>query len=160
MSEKMKTKFSPPVGRVNWGTGIVIGIIIFITLSITMTVIFMTQDVSLVADNYYEKSLSYQEEIDKQSRTKSLDEQVKINFTGEVINILFPSAYLDKDLSGEIYFYRPSNPSLDFKLPLQVNTEGTQIIPVERLEKGFWRLKLNWTMDGNGYYNERAITIE
>ncbi len=34
------------------------------------------------------------------------------------------------------------------------------MILVERLEKGFWRLKLNWTMDGNGYYNERAITIE
>ena len=56
-----------------------------------MTVIFMTQDVSLVSDNYYEKSLAYQDEIDKQSRTKSLDEQVKINFTGEVINILFPN---------------------------------------------------------------------
>ncbi len=60
-----------------------------------MTVIFMTQDVSLVSDNYYEKSLSYQDEIDKQSRTKSLDEQVKINFNGEVINILFPF-----DISG------------------------------------------------------------
>ncbi|MDZ7626150.1 MAG: hypothetical protein U5J96_17105 [Ignavibacteriaceae bacterium] len=60
------------------------------------------------------------QEIDKQSRTKSLDEQVKINFNGEVINILFPSTYLDKNISGEIYFYRPSNPALDFKLPLQV----------------------------------------
>ena len=92
-----------------------------------MTVIFMTQDVSLVSDNYYEKSLSYQTEIDKQSRTNSLDEQVKINFNGEVINILFPSTYLDKNISGEIYFYRPSNPKLDFKLPLELNEEGNQI---------------------------------
>jgi hypothetical protein len=151
MSEKVKTKF-------NWGTGILIGIIVFVVISITMTVIFMTQDVSLVSDNYYEKSLSYQDEIDKQSRTESLDEQVKINFNGEVINILFPSLYLGKDISGEIFFYRPSNPKLDFVLPLQL-VEGKQIIPVERLEKGFWRLKLNWTMDGNKYYNERAIFI-
>ena len=124
-----------------------------------MTIIFMTQDVSLVSDNYYEKSLSYQDEIDKQSRTNSLDEQVKINFNGQVINILFPSTYLDKNISGEIYFYRPSNPKLDFVLLLQL-VEGNQNIPVERLEKGFWRIKLNWTMDGNGYYNERAITIK
>ncbi|MCW8804511.1 MAG: FixH family protein, partial [Ignavibacteriaceae bacterium] len=143
-----------------WGTGIVIGIIIFITLSVTMTIIFMTQDVSLVSDNYYEKSLVFQDEIDKQSRTKSLDEQVKINFDGAVITILFPSDYSGEKLSGEIYFYRPSNSSLDFKLPLLVNEEGSQIIPVERLEKGFWRVKLNWTMDGNGYYNERAITVQ
>jgi len=154
-------KISPSENRrINWGTGIVIGIIVFVVISISMTVIFMTQDVDLVADKYYENSLQYQVEIDKQSRAKSLNEQVKINFNGEVINILFPSAYLDKNISGEIYFYRPSNPSLDFKLLLLMSTEGNQIIPVERLEKGFWRIKLNWTMDGNGYYNERAITIE
>ena len=153
-------KISPTKkSRINWGTGVVIGIIVFVVVSITMTIIFMTQDVSLVSDNYYEKSLSYQNEIDKQSRTKSLDEEVKINFSGEAINILFPSTYLDKDLSGEIYFYRPSNPSLDIKIPLELNEEGNQLILAKIFEKGFWRLKLNWTMDGNGYYNERAITI-
>lgn len=153
MSEKMEAKL-------NWGTGILIGIIVFVVISISMTVIFMTQDVSLVSDNYYEKSLSYQNEIDKQSRTKSLDEQVKINFNGEVINILFPSSYLNKNISGEIYFYRPSNPKLDFKIPLELNEEGNQWILVKDFEKGFWRIKLNWVMNGNGYYNERAITIE
>jgi len=149
----MKTKFS-------WGTGIVIGIIVFVVISVSMTVIFMTQDVSLVSDNYYEKSLVYQDEIDKQSRTKSLDEQVKINFDGEVITVLFASDYSAKKLTGEIYFYRPSNPKLDFKLPLHPGEDGNQVIPTQRLEKGFWRLKLSWMMDGNLYYNERAITIE
>ena len=42
--------------KISWGTGIVIGIIVFVVISITMTIIFMTQDVSLVSDNYYEKS--------------------------------------------------------------------------------------------------------
>ena len=153
-------KISPSENRrINWGTGIVIGIVVFVVISITMTVIFMTQDVSLVSDNYYEKSLSYQDEIDKQSRTNSLNEQVKINFNGEIITISIPSDYISKDISGEIFFYRPSNPKLDFVLLLQL-VEGNQNIPVERLEKGFWRIKLNWTMDGNGYYNERAITIK
>jgi len=146
--------------KISWGAGVVIGIIVFVLISLTMTIIFMTQDVSLVSDNYYEKSLSYQNEIDKQSRTKALDEEVNINFNGELINILFPSTYLDKDISGEIYFYRPSNPELDFKMPLDLNDEGNQMILAKNFEKGFWRLKLNWTMDGNGYYNERAITIE
>lgn len=152
MSEKVKSKFS-------WGTGILIGIIIFITLSVTMTVIFMSQDVNLVSDKYYEKSLVYQEEIDKQSRTKTLNEQVKINFNGEVVGISFPQNYLSKEILGEINFYRPSDPKLDFKLPLHL-VEGNQIISVQRLQKGFWRLKLNWIMDGNGYYSERAFTIE
>lgn len=146
--------------KINWDTGILIGIIIFILITVTMTIIFMNQDVSLVSDSYYEKSLVYQDEIDKQSRTKSLDEQVKINFDGTVITILFPSDYSGKKLTGEIYFYRPSDSILDFKLPLLVSKEGSQLIPVERLEKGFWRIKLNWTMDGNRYYNEKAINVE
>jgi hypothetical protein len=146
--------------KINWGTGIVIGVLVFAILTISMTVIFMTQDVYLVTDDYYEKTLTYQDEIDKQSRTKALDDEVEINFDGKIIGILFPSSYLDEKISGEIYFYRPSNPSLDFKIPLHLSREGNQFIPVERIEKGFWRLKLNWTMDKNGYYNERAITIE
>ena len=145
---------------INWGTGIVIGIIIFIVLSITMTIIFMTQDVSLVSDNYYEKSLVYQDEIDKQSRTKSLDEQVQIKFDGKTISILFPNEYLTQNKSGEIYFYRPSDQKMDFKIPLQLSETGRQIIPTQNIGKGFWRVKLNWEMDGNLYYNESAIVIE
>ena len=146
--------------KINWGTGITIGIIIFVFISLTMTAVFMTQDVHLVTDDYYEKTLTYQDEIDKQSRTKALDDEVEINFDGKIISILFPFSYLDERISGEIYFYRPSNPELDFKIPLKLSREGYQFIPVERIEKGFWRLKLNWTMDANEYYNERAITIE
>ena len=146
--------------KMNWGTGILIGIIIFIVISVTMTVIFMNQDVNLVTDKYYENSLKYQDEIDKQSRTNALSEEVKINFDAQVINVLFPEDYQNKSISGEIYFYRPSDPTLDFKIPLLINAGGNQIIPTERLAKGYWRLKLNWTMNGNGYYNERAITIE
>ncbi|MEJ2103058.1 MAG: FixH family protein [Ignavibacteriaceae bacterium] len=144
----------------NWGTGIVIGIIIFILVTVTMTVIFMNQDVNLVTDKYYENSLKYQDEIDKQSRTIALNEEVEINFNGQELSILFPKDYLNKNITGEIYFYRPSNPNLDFKIPLLLNDVGNQIIPTQRLEKGFWRLKLNWMMDGDGYYNEKAITVE
>ena len=145
--------------KISWGTGIVIGIITFVVISVTMTIIFMMQDVNLVTDKYYENSLQYQDEIDKQNRTLALSEDVILNFNGELISISFPENYLNKKISGEIDFYRPSDPKLDFRLPLQL-VEGKQVIPVTRIEKGFWRLKLNWVMDGDGYYNERALNIE
>ena len=145
--------------KISWGTGIVIGIITFVVISVTMTIIFMMQDVNLVTDKYYENSLQYQDEIDKQNRTLALSEDVIFNFNGELISISFPENYLNKKISGEIDFYRPSDPKLDFRLPLQL-VEGKQVIPVTRIEKGFWRLKLNWVMDGDGYYNERALNIE
>ena len=140
--------------KINWGTGILIGIIIFILITVTMTIIFMNQDVSLVSDSYYEKSLVYQDEIDKQSRTKSLDEQVKINFDGTVITILFPSDYSSKKLTGEIYFYRPSDSNSDIKIPLAPDSSGVHVIPVESLEKGYWKIKVSWLSKGKDYFFE------
>jgi hypothetical protein len=89
-----------------------------------------------------------------------LNEEIEIRFNGQAINILFPLSYLNSKISGELFFYRPSDPSLDFKIPLMLNEDGRQIIPTERISKGFWRLKLSWMMNEEGYYNERAITIE
>jgi hypothetical protein len=146
--------------KISWGTGIALGIIVFVVISLSMTIVFMTQDVHLVTDDYYQKTLTYQDEIDKQSRTKALGDEVRIVLNGKMINVLFPLDYLNKNISGEIYFYRPSNPKLDFKIPLQLSEEGNQFIPLERIEKGFWRVKLQWLMGGNGYYTERAITVE
>lgn len=145
--------------KISWGTGILIVILVFMAASISMTVYFMNQDVHLVTDNYYEKELVYQQQIDKMQRTYDLNEEVKMKFNGSIVTLIFPGAYLDNSISGELYFYRPSDPNKDFKLPLQINEEGNQVIPVKGLEKGFWRLKLNWTMEGNDYYNERAINI-
>jgi nitrogen fixation protein FixH len=119
----------------------------------------MMQDVNLVTDKYYESSLQYQDEIDKHNRSNLLNEKVKINFNGEEINILFPQNYLSRNISGQIDFYRPSDPKLDFTLQLLL-VEGNQIVPVSSIEKGFWRVKLNWMMDGNGYYSEKAITVQ
>ena len=79
--------------KISWGTGIVIGIIIFVVLSVTMTVIFMMQDVNLVTDKYYENSLQYQDEIDKQNRTLALSEDVISIFCLRVFIISLPAQF-------------------------------------------------------------------
>ena len=146
--------------KFSWGTGIIIGIVVFVIFTLSMTIIFLSEDVHLVTDDYYEKTLTYQDEIDKQSRTKALNEEVKINFNGKMIHIQFPSDYQNKNIMGEVHFYRPSDPALDFIIPLQIDKKGSQVIPVERIEKGFWRLKINWLMNEEAFYNERTITIK
>jgi hypothetical protein len=51
--------------KLNWGTGIVITIIVFPLISFAMIFHFMNQKVDLVTDNYYEKTLVYQNQIDE-----------------------------------------------------------------------------------------------
>ncbi|HEY7751846.1 MAG TPA: FixH family protein, partial [Ignavibacteriaceae bacterium] len=107
----------------------------------------------------YEKDLKYQNQIDKLNRTAALEENVEIKFDGSAVEIIFPESFQNKRISGEVYFYRPSERKKDFKIPLTLTPDLKQIIPVTRIDKGFWRIKLNWNMEGKEYYNERAITI-
>src|SRR5690606_6670306 len=99
--------------KINWGTGIVISIIIFMIISVSMMLIFINQKVDLVTENYYEKTLVYQEQIDIKKRTAELKEDVEINYDGNNINIIFPKSILNEISSGEIYFYRPSDSNQD-----------------------------------------------
>ena len=153
-------KISPSKkSRINWGTGILITIILFMSITVLTGIYLMNQDVQLVTDNYYEKDLKYQNQIDKLNRTAALEEKVEIKFDGLAVELVFPTSFDKSKLSGEIYFYRPSDRKKDFTIPLTLNSEARQIIPVTRIDKGFWRIKLSWSSDGIEYYNERAITV-
>ena len=145
--------------KANWGTGIFISYALFILLAILAAVYFMNQDVDLVTDDYYQQEIKYQDQIDKIQRTNSLPEKPAINFDGSKINLSFPESLLNKNVTGKIHFYRPSNPKLDFDLPLSLNNDGIQLVSTKKMETGFWRLKMYWTMEGNEYYSEKEIIL-
>jgi hypothetical protein len=145
--------------KLNWGTGIVISIVIFIVITIVTVVIFMNQDVDLVTDNYYEKTLVYQDVIDIQKRTNTLDEDIKITSANSFINISFPKSFLKDISSGEIYFYRPSDSKKDFIIPLHLNVEGSQLLSSSEMIKGLWKISVNWTMNNLEYQTSKSIFI-
>lgn len=145
--------------KISWGTGIFISYTAFIVLAILTAVYFMNQDVNLVTDDYYQQEIKYQDQIDKIERTNSLPEKPVIDFDGSGVSLSFSKSLIEKNVTGKIHFYRPSNPKLDFNIPLSLNENGTQFISTKQLTVGFWRLKLNWTMNGIKYYNEKDVII-
>jgi len=156
----MKIKISPPIGRVNWGTGIVIAFAIFMGGTISTAVYLMNQDVNLVADDYYDQEINYQQQIDRMERTNQLENKQIVSFDGLTVKINIPKVLVSKRLKGEIFFYRPSDSNSDIKIPLITDTSGVQIIPVENLAKGYWKIKVSWLSDGNDYFSEERIHIQ
>ena len=146
--------------KINWGVRIAVLYIGFIILVLAMVVFAMTKKSELVSDNYYAQELKFQEQIDKNNRTDELTEQVKIEYSGSFISIKFPDTYNKKEISGVINFYRPSDDSKDFKLKIELDENGEQKIITAKLLKGFWKLKLNWTMSGKEYYKEAGVIME
>jgi hypothetical protein len=146
--------------KFSWGTGIVIAIVIFMVITVATVIFMMNQDVDLVSDDYYEKGIKHQEKIDLIDRSNKLDVPVKIQFDGSFVLISFPETIWNESINGEIFFYRPSDAEKDFKLPLSL-TNGSHIIPVKGLKKGFWRVQLNWNLnEKESYYSETSFILE
>jgi hypothetical protein len=60
---------------------------------------------------------------------------------------------------GEIWFYRPSNPGKDFRIPLQINDSNFQAVSTAEMDQGRWIIKLDWEMKGKGYYFEQGVVL-
>lgn len=129
-------------------------------LAVAGTVIFASfQKVELVDNNYYDKSLVYQKEIDKKTNSNNL----KNNFTlmqGEGnLKIIFPKEIASSGISGNILFFKPNDSKLDFRDILKIDSGNIYQISLNRLVKGRWLIKIDWNGNGTNYYNEEEITI-
>lgn len=149
----MKIKF-------NWGTGIFIVLTVFILGIITFFIFINNLDINLVEDKYYEKELAYQEKIDRMNNTEALPEKIKLIKSDKMLVIKFPENGIILPVMGNIHFYRPSDPNKDFKIDLALTKTYHQSVNVSNLDAGRWIIKIDWQMEGKGYYFEEAVFIE
>ena len=145
--------------KFNWGTGIFISIAVFMIIIIILTTIFMNQRVDLVTNNYYEKTLTYQNQIDTYKRTAELKEKVSFNYADNKINLSFPDSFLKKVNDGKLYFYRPSDSRKDFTIPIQLDKNGSQVFNTSKIDKGYWKVEVQWTMNNQNYLMEKSVLI-
>ena len=145
--------------KLNWGTGIVITIIVFLLISFAMIFHFMNQKVDLVTDNYYEKTLVYQNQIDEAKRTKEINNEIKLEYLNNQLKFIFPDSTVKQMSRGEIYFYRPSDSGKDFKSIFELNENGELLLDVSGIEKGYWKVHLKWLMNKESYSVERTVMI-
>ncbi|MEM6719314.1 MAG: FixH family protein [Bacteroidota bacterium] len=139
--------------KINWGTGIVIAFIAFISFIMYFVVNMNVQekyDHDLVTDQYYEEELQYQSNIDKERNAKKLAEDVRLKQTTEGIEIQFPTAVDNTKITGKVFLYRPSNRQFDFEIPISLS-HHTLLIPNNRLLGGRWNIKVDWS-DGKTEY--------
>ena len=145
--------------KFNWGTGILITIIVFMVITIGTVVFLMNQDVDLVTSDYYNKGIQHQTQIERVNRTNEMVEKVSINQGNGFVAFNFPKTLSQKRFEGTIQFYRPSDSKKDFSIPLSIDTSGQQIISTQSIAKGLWKVKVDWTQDSVEYYKESSFVI-
>jgi nitrogen fixation protein FixH len=119
----------------------------------------MNQKVDLVTDNYYEKTLIYQNQIDEAERSKQFDKVAKLEYLNNQLRFSIPDSLAENIKAGELFFYRPSNSLLDFKIPFQLNEGSEILLDVSKIEKGYWKVQMKWLMNEESYWIERTVMI-
>ena len=143
---------------ISWGWGIAIFYGIFLIFAIGSALYTFTLDYFLVSENYYQEGIEYQSQIDKVKRTTELEESVQWLY--DPINQVVKFQYPLKISSGKVVFYRPSNSNLDRYVKIDSDRNSQQIVNVKNWRKGFWKIKVDWEMNDEKYYNEGSIDIK
>lgn len=146
--------------KLDWGKGITIVIILFLVITIGQVLaIHYFVDYDLVEEEYYDAEIKYQEQIDKINRTNNLPEQLYVRLTDKAIEFKFPLLF-DKDrISGKITYYKPSDDLLDKMQVIKLNDENTMYLDRNELSTGYWKIKIEWSVNEVEYYNEESMMV-
>ena len=115
--------------KFNWGTGIVLAFIGFISFIMYFIITMNVDDKynhDLVSEDYYADELK------------------------------FPEAFNYKDITGNMFLYRPSNKQLDFETDISLSNSNL-LIPDKRLVDGRWNIKIDWQYKGKSYLFKESI---
>lgn len=146
-----------------WWPRVIIGFFILFAIFIGNFVrMAMRSDVDLVSKDYYQKEIAYQQHMNTVAQTKENNAEIQITLAeaaGQLV-IAFPEFYAGQKVTGTVKFFRPSNAKLDFELPLNLNEARQQFIPVDKLEKGHWKVQISNEVNGKSYFSEQIITLK
>jgi hypothetical protein len=145
----------------SWGYKILLLYSGFVILTLIMVFLAYRQDIPLVADDYYDQELKYQEEINKLTNARSLPHQVSIEYDSreQFLKITYPLEQKGV-IQGTIRLQRPSDPKLDTSFPVKSDEMHIQKISTVGLQKGYWKLKLYWENSNIQYLEEKDIILQ
>jgi len=145
--------------KISWGTKIASLYIGFVILVIIMVTVSMNQKIDLVSKDYYEKELTYQNKINEMNNANALSESIKHEQLEKEIAFQFPKEFIGKKVSGNIFFFRPSDASKDYNQEISLDENAKCFVNNTTLSKGMYKVKIDWSADNINYYNEQIIVI-
>src|SRR5690606_38083719 len=135
MKNSLTTSHSNDKPEKMWPYGIIIAYIIFVGITLTFVFFTFTVKFDLVVPEYYSETLVYQDQIDRESNSLSLNDPISWEIKENMLLINFPKEIHTNDLSGSITMYRASNASLDQSFDVALNDDGIQSIPLHSFAK-------------------------
>jgi nitrogen fixation protein FixH len=145
--------------KINWGVSIGLVYLLFVAGMIAIAIKSSSQKLELVADNYYDDAVHYQDKINAVNNTTS-GECLNIDYVekenGIVITIPRKSERIN---SGVLSFYKPDDATEDFKMDFLLDASGQSFVPLKNMSHGYWKVTGTWAIGDKNFYQEKRIFI-
>lgn len=139
----------------NWGKGIVIGMVAFMSFITVLVVILMSKNVDLESEDYYQREINYEHELNAIRNAEKQEKQIKIGLSGEYVVVQVPDSVDFTNVS--VYLRRPNNSQDDqfFKL----NNSKNLLIPINKLRKGNYGIEISYYVGDKPCLQKESLTI-
>ncbi|WP_313373696.1 FixH family protein [Chishuiella sp.] len=141
--------------KFTWGHGVVVALGCFIIFILSL-LYFAGETGGMVTDNYYEKELHFQDEINSEKRANELKEKPEVIVQANGFLFQFP-ATTSADFSGDIYLLRNEDETKDIKETIKLNDRKNFLVSSVKLKEGVYELTLNWKENNQTYLIKKSI---
>lgn len=127
----------------NWGKGITIALVTFMSFIIVLVVILMSNSVELETEDYYQREIAFEQEIQAVNNANKLEEKIDINLKDEFVVVNIPQGEFEE---VQLELIRPNNKEQD-KLFSIIGTK-TFLIPTSELVHGHYNVAISYKESG------------
>lgn len=140
--------------KMNWGTKLVIGMVLFMSFIITLAVLMIRSDSDDLVDvDYYEKGIEYDKDYVR--KTQLIDDKAEPEIiVNNQLTIIFKSPAI-----GSIRFIHPSDKTKDSTINLNTGTSNQVGFRLDSFRKGHWKVSIEWKSNGKSYMYDKNIVI-
>src|SRR5690606_34609728 len=147
--------------KLNWGTGIVLAFIAFMSFILYFVITINTDsayDHDMVTESYYKKELAFEKQRNKEQKSKDLGLDLLVNKTENGLVVSSPEKLDASAISGSACLYRTSDKQREFEVPITLSGSNL-LIPEQSLSAGRWNVEITWAYNKEEYFYQEAITF-
>lgn len=146
--------------KLHWGNAIFIFFVVYIGLLGFILYQSTQVDHSLVAEDYYAKDLSYQEQYEKLENYAASTAPLNLSFEAKKNLLSINCPQESKSMNGTIKFYHPSRSNQDETIDFSISPGDEVTFPIPNLSAGRWIAQVDYSDGQQSYYFERDIFVQ
>lgn len=141
--------------KLNWGHYIAIALGCFMLFILTLLYTAGDSGHAMVTEDYYEKELTFQDEINAEKRANALAEKPEINAQANGFVLNFPESL--KEITGSVFLMRNNDETQDVHLPIKLNGKNQMLISSVKLVDGEYEMILKFKLENKEYLIKKSV---